>query len=53
MFMIGLPQKAVDEFKQLSKQEFNIELSDDEARDRATKFLNLMNLISKPIPTDK
>jgi len=46
-----IPSKeAIEEFKKIYKKEFGEELSDQDATERATKLLNLMEVIYKPIP---
>ena len=46
-----IPSKeAIEEFKEIYKKEFGEELSDQDATERATKLLNLMEAIYKPIP---
>jgi len=49
-----IPSKeAIEEFKEIYKKEFGEELSDQDATERATKLLNLMEAIYKPIPQKK
>ena len=43
-----LPDKAIEEFKQIYKKETGITLSYDEAIKKANKFFNFMKLITKP-----
>jgi len=43
-------QEAIEEFKKIYKKEFGEELSDQDATERATKLLNLMEAIYRPIP---
>ena len=45
-----MTNKALQEFKQIYRAEFGEELSDQEAMEKATKFLNLMRVIMRPIP---
>jgi len=45
-----LSQKAIDEFKKIHLQEFGGSLSDGEAREIAERFINLMEIICRPIP---
>ncbi len=40
-----IKQKYIDRFKELHKIKYNIELSDEEATDQATHFLNLMRIL--------
>ena len=42
--------QALREFKQIYKEEFGIELSDQVALDKAERFLMLMKAIYQPIP---
>ncbi len=41
-------QSLLDKFKRLYKEEYNINLTDEEATDLATQFLNLMKILIKP-----
>lgn len=45
-----LNQKAIDEFKKIHLQEFGESLSDGEAREIAERFINVMEIICRPIP---
>ena len=45
-----LPQDAINEFKQIYQDEYGVELSDQEASERAYKFLRLFKMIYQPIP---
>ena len=45
-----LPPKAIEEFKEIYKQEFGEDLSDKEALEKATRVINLFQVIYKPIP---
>jgi len=44
--------QALQEFKQIYKEEFGIELTDQVALDKAERFLMLMKAIYQPIPKD-
>lgn len=44
--MIG--KESIDKFKKLYRDKYNIELSDEEATDLATHFLNLMDILIHP-----
>jgi hypothetical protein len=44
-----LSQEAVKEFQRIYKKVFKEDLPDEEALERATKFLNLMKIVYKPI----
>ena len=45
-----LSQKAIDEFKIIHFQEFGESLSNGEAREMAERFINVMEIICRPIP---
>ncbi|HHE76593.1 MAG TPA: hypothetical protein ENL27_01260 [Candidatus Parcubacteria bacterium] len=40
-----LPKKAIDQFKELYKKRYNIELSDKEAEFRANNIINLYKAV--------
>jgi len=44
--------KALKKFKTIYKKEFNIDLSDQDASEKATKLLNLMKAVYRPILKD-
>lgn len=44
-----LSQDAINEFKQIYQEECGVELSDEEALERAQKFLRLFYLIGEPV----
>jgi aldehyde:ferredoxin oxidoreductase len=48
-----LSKEVIEEFKQIYKQEFGEEISDQEAMEKATRLINLMRIICKRIPEDK
>ena len=50
--MSFLPDEAVKEFQELYKKICHIELSFDKARIEAENFINLFDLITKPIKKD-
>jgi len=43
-----LPPEAIEEFKQLIRDEYGVGLSDEEARESALKLLTLIKAIYKP-----
>lgn len=45
-----LSKEAINEFKQIYKEEYKVELPDINAMEEATKLLMLMKTIYKPIP---
>lgn len=45
-----ISEESLEKFKKLYKQEFNEELSDDEALRQATRLLNLYRAIYLPLP---
>lgn len=47
-----LSEKAIQEFKQIYKEEFNEDLSDQEAFEMATNLMELFKVIYRPIPND-
>lgn len=44
-----LPKEAVEEFKQIYKKEVGVELTDEEATEKANRFFRFMKVITKPI----
>ncbi len=42
-----IPKEAIKEYKELTKKEFGVELSDEEAEQQATNFLKLFETILK------
>jgi len=44
-----LPKQAIEEFKQITKEEFGKDLSEEEAFKLANNFINLCKKIFKPI----
>ncbi|MBI5452866.1 hypothetical protein HY945_05390 [Candidatus Gottesmanbacteria bacterium] len=42
-----LPQEALIEFKQIYKEEFGVELPDEEAVKKATAVLNIVKVLAK------
>ena len=47
-----LSERAIKKFKEIYKEEFGEKLSNQEAMEKATKFLNLMRVIMRPIPKE-
>ncbi len=47
-----LPSKAIAEFKEIFRKEFDITLSDSEARERAESLMRLIVLILRPLPSE-
>lgn len=45
-----LSPEAIQEFKQLYREEFGEELPDQAALEKATKLINLFKVIYRPIP---
>lgn len=45
-----ISEKALKEFKEIHKKEFDIDLSDQDALEKATKLLNLMKAVYGPMP---
>lgn len=43
-------QELLEKFKMIYKEEFNIELTDEEATKMATDLLNVMRVITQPVP---
>lgn len=54
-----LPQQAIQEFKELYKKRYGVELSDEEASGRANRLFNLYKVtympksIIEPVPPSK
>jgi hypothetical protein len=44
-----ISEKALKEFKKIYKKKFDIDLSDQDALDSATKLLKLVEIVYKPI----
>ena len=40
-----LPKKAVEEFKKIYKKSYGVELSDEEATDKANRLVNLYKAV--------
>jgi hypothetical protein len=40
-----LPKKAVEEFKEIYKKSYGVELSDEEATDKANRLVNLYKAV--------
>lgn len=43
-----ITEKALKEFKEIYKKEFNVALSDQDALEKATRLLNLIKAVYKP-----
>lgn len=41
-------KKAIDEYKQIYKQEYGVDLSDKEASEQAAKLLQLFDVLIQP-----
>lgn len=48
-----LSRETIEEFRQIHKEEFGEEVSDDEARRLGTDLLELFKIIYRPIPTEE
>lgn len=48
-----LSPDAITEFRELYQDELGIEISYEEASERAEKFLRLFKLVYQPIPKDR
>jgi len=44
-----LSANAINEYKEIYKKEFNVDISDQEALAQGTKLLRIFNIIYKPI----
>lgn len=44
-----ISEKALKEYKAIYKKEYGIDLPDEDALEQATKLLNLMNIVYRPI----
>lgn len=44
-----ISEELLEKFKRLYQEKFNILLSDEEATEMTTDFLNLMKVLTKPI----
>lgn len=47
-----LSMKAIKEFKEIYRQQFNVELTDVEANSKGLELLEFFQNISKPIPKE-
>lgn len=43
-------RKAIDEFKQIYKDQFGVELADDEVKEIATQLLRFFGILQQPLP---
>ncbi len=50
--MVMITKEALEEFKQIYKNQTSETLSDQEALESATKLLNIIQLVYKPIPKE-
>lgn len=48
-----ISKKSLEEFKRLYKKRFNEDLSDQVALEKATKLLNLMRAVYKPMTKEE
>jgi len=47
-----LSPQAIQDFKQICREDYHAILSDEEALTLATSFFNLMRIICRPLPKD-
>ena len=47
-----LSPKAIEDFKKIYREDYDIELADGEALVLATSFFNVMRVICRPLPAD-
>lgn len=47
---VGLSKEAIEEFRQIWKEESGKEISYEYAQERATDLINLFKVLLKPIP---
>jgi hypothetical protein len=45
-----LSREAIDEFKAIYKDEFGVELTDDEVQEIAMRLLRFFGILHKPLP---
>jgi len=45
-----LSREAIEEFRAIYKDEFGVELSDDEVKEIATRLLRFFGILHKPLP---
>lgn len=45
-----LSREAIAEFKEIYKDEFGVELTDDEVQEIATRLLRFFGILHKPLP---
>jgi hypothetical protein len=43
-------REAIDDFKQIYKDEFGVELTDDEVKELATQLLRFFGILHQPLP---
>lgn len=46
-----ISKTSLEKFKQIYREDYGITLSDAEALELATSFLNFMRVIARPLPT--
>jgi hypothetical protein len=44
-----LSKESIEEFKEIYKKDYGVDLTNEEATKFATKFLNLMKIVYRPI----
>ena len=52
LLTLMVTQQGLQEFKQIFKEKFGIELSDQEVLDKAERFLMMIKVIYRQIPKD-
>ncbi|GEM_PF-1690325 len=48
-----ISNESLEEFKKLYYEKYNITLSDEGATQMATDFLNLMKILTRPVPKNE
>lgn len=48
-----ISNESLEEFKKIYEEEFQIKISDEEAREIAQRLLGFIALIYRPLPTEK
>lgn len=49
---MGLSKEAIEEFKEIYREEFHEEISDAQAQEMGEGLLDLFEIIYRPIPED-
>ena len=49
---MDIPPEAINEFKEIYREEFGEELSDEEAYETGRNLISLFEIICRPIPQD-